>query len=43
MTPLKQLLVVPNSQENPGMAQPTGYVCPGKKAPWLFLPFLFFH
>jgi hypothetical protein len=27
--PLKQPLIAPNSQENPGLAQPAGCVCPG--------------
>jgi hypothetical protein len=30
--PLKQLLIAPNSQENPGKAQPAGHVCPGENS-----------
>jgi hypothetical protein len=37
--PLKQLLISSNSWKNPNVTQPIGCVCPGKKAPWLFLPF----
>jgi hypothetical protein len=40
--PLKQLSISPKSWKDPGMTQPIGDVCPEKKAPWQFLPFLSF-